>query len=118
MHPVHLRSAGTSLVLAFDSGEAEIVHWGADLGDHLPDLAILRGPVTHSALDIPVTAGLLPQASSGWAGRAGLRGHRSADGTPGGDFSPALRVVSAEVQDGGRGVLIIHRDADAGLHVS
>ena len=44
MHPVHLRSAGTSLLLAFDCGEAEIVHWGADLGEHLPDLAILRGP--------------------------------------------------------------------------
>ena len=118
MHPVHLRSAGTSLLLAFDSGEAEIVHWGADLGENLPDLAILRGPVPHSALDIPVTAGLLPQASSGWAGRPGLRGHRNADGGPGLDFSPALRVVSAEVQDGGRGVLIIHRDSEAGLEVS
>ncbi|AXJ09464.1 alpha-galactosidase [Arthrobacter sp. PM3] len=118
MHPVHLRSAGTSLLLAFDSGEAEIVHWGADLGEHLPELAVLRGPITNSALDIPVPAGLLPQASSGWAGRPALRGHRNADGAPGRDFSPALRVVSADVFDGGRGVLVIHRDADAGLEVS
>ena len=118
MHPVHLRSAGTSVLLAFDSGEAEIVHWGADLGEHLPDLAILRGPVPHSALDIPVTAGLLPQASSGWAGRPGLRGHRNADGGPGLDFSPALRVVAAQMQDGGRTVVIIHRDSEAGLEVS
>src|SRR6478736_2323488 len=118
MHPVHLRSAGTSLLLAFDSGEAEIVHWGADLGENLPDLAILRGPVPHSALDIPVAAGLLPQASSGWAGRPGLRGHRNADGGPGLDFSPALRVVAAQMQDGGRTVVIIHRDSEAGLEVS
>ncbi len=118
MHPVHLRSAGTSVLLAFDSGEAEIVHWGADLGEHLPDLAILRGPVPHSALDLPVTAGLLPQASSGWAGRPGLRGHRNADGGPGLDFSPALRVVAAQMQDGGRTVVIIHRDSEAGLEVS
>ena len=118
MHPVHLRSAGTSLLLAFDSGEAEIVHWGADLGDRLPDLAILRGAVPHSAFDVPVIAGLLPQASSGWAGRPGLRGYRSADGVPGRDFSPALRVVSTEMRDGGRGVLIIQQDSDAGLEVS
>src|SRR6478609_1721465 len=118
MHPVHLRSAGTSVLLAFDSGEAEIVHWGADLGENLPDLAILRGPVPHSALDIPVTAGLLPQASSGWAGRPGLRGHRNADGGPGLDFSPALRVVAAQMQDGGRTVVVIHRDSEAGLEIS
>lgn len=51
MDPLHLRSAGTSLVISFDSGEAEVIHWGADLGATLPDLAILTGPVTHSAVD-------------------------------------------------------------------
>ena len=92
MHPLYLRSAGTSLVISFDSGEAEVIHWGADLGDSLPDLAILGAPVPHSAVDAAVPAGLLPQASSGWRGRPALRGHRIADGVPGYDFSVRLRV--------------------------
>ena len=41
MDPLHLRSAGISVLLAFDSGEAEMVHWGADLGETLPDLGIV-----------------------------------------------------------------------------
>ncbi|MFM9275761.1 hypothetical protein, partial [Pseudarthrobacter sp. NKDBFgelt] len=72
MDPLHLRSAGTSLVISFDSGEAEVVHWGADLGADLPDLAILTAPVPHSAIDARVPAALLPQASSSWRGRAQL----------------------------------------------
>ena len=32
MEPLYLRSASTSLVISFDSGEAEVIHWGADLG--------------------------------------------------------------------------------------
>lgn len=116
MDPVYLRSSGTSLLLAFDSGEAEIVHWGADLGDQLPDLGILRGPIPHSALDIPVTAGLLPQASSGWTGRPGLRGHRVADGIPGHNFSAVLQAASVDVQDSR--AVIVQRDQDAGLAVT
>ncbi|GAP56575.1 alpha-Galactosidase, partial [Arthrobacter sp. Hiyo6] len=64
MDPLHLRSAGISLVISFDSGEAEVIHWGADLGGSLPDLAILGEPIPHSAIDATVPAGLLPQASS------------------------------------------------------
>ncbi len=44
MDPLHLRSAGTSLVISFDSGEAEVIHWGADLGSTLPDLGHPRPP--------------------------------------------------------------------------
>lgn len=88
MDPLHLRSSGTSLLLAFHTGEAQIVHWGADLGEALPDLALLAAPVPHSALDTPVVGGLLPQASSGWLGRPGLRGQRSESGVPGFAFSP------------------------------
>ncbi|MEA5453820.1 alpha-galactosidase [Sinomonas sp. JGH33] len=118
MHPLHLRTSGTSLLLAFDAGEAEIVHWGADLGDSIPDLSLLRSPIPHSALDVPVVAGLLPQASSGWLGRAGLRGHRANDdGVPGFAFSPALRVVAAEQSEDGRGARIVQSDAEAGLEV-
>ncbi|WP_138444473.1 alpha-galactosidase [Sinomonas susongensis] len=123
MDPLHLRSAGVSVLLAFDSGEAEVVHWGADLGEDLPELGLLRNPVPHSALDVPVVAGLLPQASSGWLGRPALRGHRPAptaadDGDPGSAFSPALRVAAAEAIRGGRGARIVHADAKAGLEVT
>lgn len=115
MDPLHLRSAGTSLVISFDSGEAEVVHWGADLGADLPDLAILTSPVPHSAIDARVPAALLPQASSSWRGRAALRGSRTADGVSGLDFSARLRVVTAGA-DGGSAV-IVQSDPDAGLTV-
>ena len=115
MDPLHLRSAGTSLVISFSSGEAEIIHWGADLGTPLPDLAILTEPVPHSAVDAAVPAGLLPQASSSWRGRPGLRGHRIADGVSGLDFSPRLRAVHSTVN--GNCATIVQQDADAGISV-
>ncbi|MCU1532701.1 MAG: alpha-galactosidase [Arthrobacter sp.] len=116
MNPLHLRSAGTSLVISFENGEAEVIHWGADLGVSLPDLAVLGGPVPHSAIDATVPAGLLPQASSSWRGRPALRGHRIVDGVPGYDFSVCLRV--ADVTAEGTSAVIIQADADAGLTVS
>ncbi|WP_115788217.1 alpha-galactosidase [Arthrobacter silvisoli] len=116
MDTLHLRSSGTSLLLAFHTGEAQIVHWGADLGEALPDLGLLAAPVPHSALDTPVIGGLLPQASSGWLGRPGLRGQRSEAGVPGFAFSPALRVVSAE-HDGGNTAVVLQADPEAGIEV-
>ena len=68
-----------------------MLHFGADLGPDLPDLSLLGDAVPHSALDVPVTLGLIPQASSGWRGRPGLRGHRNGQA-----FSARLRVVSVE----------------------
>jgi alpha-galactosidase len=124
MDPLYLRSASTSLVISFDSGEAEVIHWGADLGPSLPDLAILGAPVTHSAVDAAVPAGLLPQASSSWRGRPGLRGHRIADGVPGFDFSVRLRVADVTVNGAGRNsaasnsVVIVQADTGAGISVA
>ncbi|NUT71563.1 glycoside hydrolase family 36 N-terminal domain-containing protein, partial [Pseudarthrobacter sp. C4D7] len=115
MDPLHLRSAGTSLVVSFDSEEAEVIHWGADLGNTLPDLAILGEPVPHSAIDARVSGGLLPQASSSWRGRPGLRGHRIADGVSGLDFSPRLRTLAASTD--GNTAVIDQSDPDAGLSV-
>lgn len=116
MDPLYLRSPGTSLVISFDSEEAEVIHWGADLGPSLPDLAILGGPVPHSAVDVAVPAGLLPQASSSWQGRPALRGHRIADGVPGHDFSVRLRMADV-TRDGDGAVVISQEDADAGISV-
>lgn len=118
MEPLYLRSASTSLVISFDSGEAEVIHWGADLGDSLPDLAILGAPVPHSAVDAAVPAGLLPQASSSWRGRPALRGHRIADGVPGYDFSVLLRVAGVTAGAVGNSAVIVQADADAGIRVS
>ena len=95
--PLHLRRSGTSLLIDFSTGEAAMVHFGADLGPDLPDLSLLGDAVPHSALDIPVTLGLIPQASSGWRGRPGLRGHRNGQA-----FSARLRVVSVERSGGER----------------
>ncbi|UKA70519.1 alpha-galactosidase [Arthrobacter sp. FW306-06-A] len=116
MEPLNLRSAGTSLVISFDSGEAEVIHWGADLGDALPDLAILATPVGHSSIDARVPAGLLPQASSSWRGRPALRGHRISDGAAGLDFSSRLRVTSVSPE--GASATIEHADADTGIGVT
>lgn len=111
--PLYLRRSGTALLIDFSSGEPALLHFGADLGPGLPDLTMLRDPVPHSALDIPVTLGLIPQASSGWRGRPGLRGHRN-----GRAFSSRLRLVSAAVaaDDAGSAVLT-QSDPDDGITV-
>ncbi|WP_457946401.1 alpha-galactosidase [Pseudarthrobacter sp. alpha12b] len=116
MDPLYLRSAGTSLLISFDSGEAEVIHWGADLGAGLPDLAFLAGPVGPSSVDARVPAGLLPQASSSWRGRPALRGHRITGEGSGFDFSTRLRVTTVNAE--GRTATIGQADADAGISVS
>lgn len=121
MQPLHLRSAGTSLVISTLCGEAEIIHWGADLGDSLPDLALLTEPITPSSVDANVPVGLLPQASSSWQGRPALRGHRITGGVPGLDFSLRLRVVSAATDGStavGSSATIVQADPDAGITVT
>lgn len=116
MEPLHLRSAGTSLLISFDSGEAEVIHWGADLGSILPDLGLLTAPITNSAVDARVPAALLPQASSAWRGRPALRGHRIVNGTGGLDFSSRLRATSA-VQEGSTAT-IVQADDSTGVRVT
>lgn len=108
---LYLRHSGTALLVDFSTGEPALLHFGADLGPDLPDLSLLRDPVPHSALDTPVTLGLIPQPSSGWRGRPGLRGHRN-----GRAFSARLRLVS--VAGGGAGSAVITQaDPDAGITV-
>ncbi len=106
MNPIYLRAAGVSLLIDLSSGEPSVLHWGADLGGTLPDLSlagVTSGPVPHSALDVPVILGLLPQASSGWRGRPGLRGHRL-----------AVSNGDGGVEDGGVGDGGVGEGADRG----
>ncbi|WP_091254622.1 alpha-galactosidase [Arthrobacter sp. ok909] len=113
MEPLYLRRSGTSLLIDFSTGEPAMLHFGADLGPALPDLSLLGDAVPHSALDIPVTLGLIPQASSGWRGRPGLRGHRNGQA-----FSACLRVVAVERAEGdGCSAVITQADPDAGVTV-
>ncbi|MCX6497923.1 MAG: alpha-galactosidase [Arthrobacter sp.] len=112
--PLYLRRAGTALLIDFSTGEPALLHFGADLGPGLPDLALLRDPVPHSALDTPVTLGLIPQASSGWRGRPGLRGHRN-----GRAFSARLRLesVTADAPEDAGSAVVTQTDPDAGITV-
>ena len=99
---VHLRRARTSLVLdGRGPGLPRLVHWGADVGP-LPagEMAALVDatvpPVVPSSFDAPTVLSLLPEASAGWSGRAGLAGHRN-----GRDWSTAFRLAGLDVSDGG-----------------
>lgn len=123
LEPLYLRRSGTSLLIDFSTGEAAMLHFGADLGPALPELSLLGDAVPRSALDVPVTLGLIPQASSGWRGRPGLRGHRNGQA-----FSTRLRVVSVERSGGGRSggeltgahecsAVITQADPEAGVRV-
>ncbi|MGO4383082.1 alpha-galactosidase [Specibacter sp. RAF43] len=112
MQPLYLRSAAVGLVIDLNGGSPQILHWGADLGPELPDLAVLSDAVPHSAIDSPVALELVPQASSGWLGRPGLRGHR---GGPGG-FSPRLRLV--DVASGPQFAHITASDPELGVTVA
>ncbi|MGO4807577.1 alpha-galactosidase [Arthrobacter sp. 2MCAF15] len=113
MEPLHLRRSGTSLLIDFSTGEAAMLHFGADLGPALPDLSLLGDAVPRSAHDVPVTLGLIPQASSGWRGRPGLRGHRNGQA-----FSARLRVVAVERTEGEQcSAVITQADPDAGVTV-
>ncbi|MFC9605519.1 alpha-galactosidase [Streptomyces niveus] len=95
---LHLRAAGTSLVLDCAGDRLpRVVHWGADLGDQdgtglagLADLATASAArQMTNTLDLPVPLSLLPEHSAGWLGTPGLTGHRD-----GADFSAAFAVRS------------------------
>ncbi|CAL9569811.1 Alpha-galactosidase [Streptomyces sp. enrichment culture] len=121
--PVHLRAAGTAVVLDFSGGTLpRVLHWGADLGDlsaahlHALRLASLPQPVGFS-VDRPVEVCVLPEQSAGWLGTPGLVGNRG-----GADFSSAFRVTRTELAaDGGtggerHGTVVVHaRDTAAAL---
>lgn len=77
---IHLRAAGTSLVLdARGTAVPAVVHWGTDLGP-LDDAALTRlvevgvPAVPPSALDVPFRLSILPTLDDGWSGRPGVSG--------------------------------------------
>nr|WP_086709293.1 alpha-galactosidase [Streptomyces antimycoticus] len=120
---VHLRAAGTALVLDLSADTLpRVLHWGADLGNlsdaHLRALRLAsRRQSIGFSVDQPVEVSVLPEQSAGWLGTPGLVGHRG-----GADFSSAFRVTGTELTAGegtpeGRpGTVVVHaRDAVAAL---
>ncbi|WP_151523485.1 alpha-galactosidase [Serinicoccus kebangsaanensis] len=121
---LHLRAAGTSLVLDLADQLLPVVrHWGADLGelgeDELQALA-LAGWVARgdSPFDRADQVSMLPEHARGWLGRPGVEGSRA-----GRDWSPAFRTsgeapatVTTEA-DGTRRVVVRGGDACAYLEV-
>lgn len=80
---VHLRRGGTSLVARVDAVDVPcLLHWGADLGDILPDtLQELSRSLQMPGPDEPIWphswASMLPRQTAGWLGRPGLLGNRA-----------------------------------------
>ncbi len=123
MSLVHLRAAGTSLLLDTEGPSLpRVLHWGADLGDLALDgerAAAVRAAVVpatpRSALDEPMVLSVLPTEADGWSGAPGVSGHRH-----GAAAQPVLRLQDVEsTYDEGGGGRIVARAADdaAGLVV-
>ena len=96
---VHLRAAGTSVVLDCRGPSLpDVLHWGSDLGE-LPGKFLYSAvvastpPPTSNSIDVPHRVGLVPEHSTGWPGLPGLRGHRA-----GTDWSPRFVLTSAQVE--------------------
>jgi alpha-galactosidase len=113
---VHLAADTVSLVLDARGGRLPtVVHWGAPLGALSgEDLATLAdtvvGPSANSTPDAPVPVALVPEASAGYQGRPGLRGHRS-----GAAWVTSFRVADLRVSD--KSVQIVAEDPHALLHL-
>ena len=97
---VHLSTAGVSVLLeATDGRLPALTHWGAPLGELAEEDAravVSAGVplVANNNVQAPVRPALLPEHSSGWLGRPGLRASRG-----GRDWSSRL-VVSSLTLDG------------------
>ena len=93
---VHLRGDDTALLIDVGvSGMPAVLHWGRDWGQmtgqdmRCASVATQRMDVDNVP-DIPLEAGLIPAAWTGWSGRPGLTGYRRG----GVNWSPRLRTVA------------------------
>ncbi|TQO20300.1 alpha-galactosidase [Rhodoglobus vestalii] len=97
---IHLRAAGTSLVLdTRGTGVPSIPHWGGDLGElspqQLSDLVRSRErAIGPSSIDEPLRLGIVPLLAEGWTGIPGLEGRHDTEG--GRVRRPMLRTESID----------------------
>ena len=135
---VHLHRAGCSLLLEITDGALPaVVHWGGELEPQTAESAhhLVLATRTHAgpnAVDTAVRVALVPEHSTGWVGRPGLRGSRGGvgwstrftvtsvtlDGAPVDGFvdaGPGLLVVEAEDAEAQLGLRIELELLDSGL---
>ena len=106
----YIEASGVGLLLALSSDDPVVVHWGAPLGQQVPDAALLAPAVPHSMFDAPVRPSVLPQPSRGWRGRPAVRGSRG-----GRAFSPLLALTG--VEEGGASIAVQLADPSVGIEV-
>ncbi|MEV8218440.1 alpha-galactosidase [Microbacterium sp. NPDC077391] len=81
---VHLRRAGTSVVVDLASGEPVIAHWGEDLGDASHETIVSLATASRlqrvsGGLDETARLGVVATAAAGWLGTPMLEGHRDGE---------------------------------------
>ncbi|UKA64581.1 alpha-galactosidase [Arthrobacter sp. FW306-04-A] len=102
----HLRSGGTSVVVATGDRLPRILHWGDDLGDlDAAELEVIvhssLPAIGDSAVTYPQPVPVLAQLAEGWLGRPGLVGDSS-----GRRWATRFQTSAAEVQDTDDGVAL------------
>jgi alpha-galactosidase len=107
---VYLRAAGVGVLLDLRDADVRLAHWGADLGELVPDAVALEPSVPHSASDDPVPVSLIPQASRGWRGTPGVSGDRDSR-------SYSLRLVLQDVEASESSAVLTLSDEAAGIRV-
>ncbi|WP_433894240.1 alpha-galactosidase [Streptomyces sp. CA-111067] len=113
---VHLRAAGTSLLVELTEPVPRVLHWGADLGE-LPeqDAAALaltaEGPVLKNAIDRPRQFTIWPTEADGWSGTPAHQGHLAGTATA---PRPATTATSYQADPAGGGELIVAMSDCAG----
>lgn len=108
---LQLTAGCTSLLLRIVAARAEVLHWGAALGDRLPDPDALTGPRPGSSFDAVVPQLLVPEAAAGWLGSPGMRLSRH-----GAEIHPALAIDRIE-QEGRARATIRQQDAASGIEL-
>ncbi|CAD6001357.1 alpha-galactosidase [Agreia sp. COWG] len=117
--PIHLRRAGTSVIIDLATpGYPSILHWGEDLGDlsdlQLEHLAVASEPQRVSGgLDTPARLTILPLESHGWQNEPGLIGSRR-----GLAFSPTFGPVDVHMLPSDAGLVLEAVDEVAALKIS
>lgn len=81
---VHLRRAGTSVVVDLAGGEPVIAHWGDDLGDASHETIVSLATASRlqrvsGGLDETARLGVVATAAAGWLGTPMLEGHRDGE---------------------------------------
>ncbi|SDY63681.1 alpha-galactosidase [Herbiconiux ginsengi] len=101
----HIHNGEVSILLRTSSRKPEFVHWGAYLGEQLPDPAQIEGAVPQSSFNAPVPQHLVPEAAAGWLATPGLR-----IGREGNELHASFAIRDIVVDEHATAVLRQHDD--------